>query len=122
MGQHLETHAEERPFECIMCNKNFTNMEEFDDQMLDHSEGLFECPICNEEFPDQATREDHDCEGLYPIRQTWQCENCDMVFEDEDSLEEHMEQYMASWRTCFRCGAEFPDRDSLERHDHECLY
>ena len=106
MVRHKRTHAREKPYECDVCNKRFTQATYLVIHKRIHTgEKPYECDVCNKEFQSSGNLLQHkvkvhkikkdfdfsnELKSKKPTGVTHICCVCDEEFDIASELEKHM--------------------------------
>ncbi|XP_057700390.1 zinc finger protein 420-like [Corythoichthys intestinalis] len=116
---HLQTHTEERPYQCMYCMETFVYNEEMERHCLKHrkfrKEHPYNCTRCNDAFATLAELTAHldSHKGESPLS----CDICARTFLNASKLEKHLSVHTGERpHLCPHCGNGFPTAANLRQH------
>ena len=106
MVVHKRRHTEQKPYECDVCNKRFTNTSSLIVHKRTHTgEKPYECDVCSKQFSSSRSLSRHkvrvhkkskdfnlsiELKSKKPTGITYMCCVCHQEFEIASELENHM--------------------------------
>ncbi|XP_061534917.1 zinc finger protein 665-like [Phycodurus eques] len=116
---HLQSHREERPYQCTYCMDTFEHNEELERHCLKHrkfrKERPYNCTRCNHAFATLAELTEHldGHKGESPLS----CDICGRSFLNASKLEKHLSLHTGERpHLCTHCGNGFPTAANLKQH------
>jgi len=88
LDSHMKVkHMEKLSFKCVACQKCFSTNQSLQRHTLSqHSREEEICSLCNAPIGDNLSSHEKNC----PVRSLTSCKICDLVFENENSLNSHI--------------------------------
>ena len=87
-----EWHSTERPFECEICGKGFSNIAYFQIHQTVHDPiRKFECSVCSKKFKNRKHLNVHG--KIHRQDYSAQCEYCDAKFVQRQNMKPHIKKH-----------------------------
>ena len=106
------THTEEKPYECDVCEKIFSQSERLKMHKRTHTgEKPYECDICQKKFSDHRNLKAH--KRTHTGEKPHKCVICNKVFLTSSNLKKHKRSHLKDMLLlCVTCGREIiPSQD-----------
>nr|XP_013807260.1 PREDICTED: PR domain zinc finger protein 5 isoform X3 [Apteryx mantelli mantelli] len=112
----IETHSEERPFQCEECKALFRTPFSLQRHLLIHnSERPYQCPYCDKAFSKNDGLKMHI--RTHTREKPYQCSECNKAFSQKRGLDEHMRTHTGEKPfQCDVCDLSFSLKKMLIRH------
>ncbi|NWH94543.1 PRDM5 protein, partial [Aegithalos caudatus] len=113
----VETHSEERPFQCEECKALFRTPFSLQRHLLIHnSERTFKCDHCDATFKRKDTLNVH-IQVVHDGHKKYKCELCDKAFVTPSVLKSHKKTHTGEKeKICPYCGQKFASNGTLRVH------
>ena len=85
LARHMCTHTNERPYECEVCDKAFTQSQHLQKHMRIHTnEKQYKCDVCEKRFRQSGSLKSH--KRMHTNEKPFECHVCEMRFRHASSL------------------------------------
>lgn len=114
---HMRIHADDKPFECNICDKSFRQSGTLNTHLTLHTGKPHLCQICGKRFSRQAFLKVHvrTHTGNLPYK----CADCAAEFAQKCALVTHRERHHSDGNNVFKCevcGKAYNSRATLRWH------
>jgi len=112
---HLNTHTNERPFSCEVCQSRFKCTRDLNKHSKHHKEKNIDCHHCTKKFPDKESLYNH----VKHASEQFLCNTCGRKFKSKAYLQSH-ERNKHTGETpflCALCDVRFTMSWKLKRHN-----
>ncbi|KAF4528318.1 hypothetical protein B566_EDAN012085 [Ephemera danica] len=132
---HMEVHANERKFECDLCQAKFLHKVHLIKHIRNKhlQQNYFLCQICEAKFDTKSEVESHCASHtinskvnhltLYQIITPFQCALCSKFYSTKYSLDKHLQRHkdkeLGLYLMCEFCGQHFASKSRLQSHLRE---
>ncbi|XP_025829949.1 gastrula zinc finger protein XlCGF7.1-like [Agrilus planipennis] len=101
--------ANEHPFECLICDKQFVQKLDLTNHVRAHRT-VYKCPMCLKEFSKKVYLDEH-----MPLHKPFKCKTCGKCFTQRASLNRHIYVHTKEYE-CHVCQKIFSRNDHLDEH------